>query len=407
MAPGARRQAVGPPSRAVFEKRGDVMRCYTMLAAAGLGVMLAAAADAFGPALPSPAERAIQKAQAAVDADPSRPRGHAELAFALARRARETAAPDYYERAHAAVDRALALSPDDVEARKARAWVLLGQHRFGEARDLALELNKRVPDDVVVYGLLADAHAELGDYAAAEAACNWMLRLRPGNVPALTRAAYLRELFGDVEGALELMAMALDSTPFAESEDRAWILTQIGHLETGRGRATEAERALAQALEAFPDYHYALGRLARLRRQQGRHAEEAALLERRQALAEHPENRYELAEALQRAGRRARAAAEFARFEREARAEMAGPDNANRELIFYYADHARRPAEALRLAEAELAQRRDVFTRDAYAWALRAAGRRAEARAQIEGVLAVGTRDPRVLEHARALGVRF
>ena len=40
-----------------------------------------------------------------------------------------------------------------------------------------------------------------------------MLDLRPGNVPAVTRAAYLREMFGDVEGALELMAQALDATP--------------------------------------------------------------------------------------------------------------------------------------------------------------------------------------------------
>ena len=41
--------------------------------------------------------------------------------------------------------------------------------------------------------------------------------------------------------------------------------------------------------------------------------------------------------------------AAFARFEKEALRESAGPDNANRELVFYYVDHARRPAEALRL----------------------------------------------------------
>ena len=31
-----------------------------------------------------------------------------------------------------------------------------------------------------------------------------MLDMRPGNVPGLTRAAYLRELFGDHERAVEL-----------------------------------------------------------------------------------------------------------------------------------------------------------------------------------------------------------
>ena len=58
----------------------------------------------------------------------------------------------------------LELDARDFEALKARAWVLLGQHRFAEARELAEVLNKRVPDDVMVYGLLTDANVELGDY---------------------------------------------------------------------------------------------------------------------------------------------------------------------------------------------------------------------------------------------------
>jgi hypothetical protein len=57
-----------------------------------------------------------------------------------------------------------------------------------------------------------------------------MLDIRPGNVPGLTRAAYLRELFGDVDGSIELMEMAYRQTPPNELEDRAWILTQLAHL---------------------------------------------------------------------------------------------------------------------------------------------------------------------------------
>jgi hypothetical protein len=78
-------------------------------------------------------------------------------------------------------------------------------------------------------------------------------------------------------------------------------------------------------------------------------------------------------------------------------------DNANRELIFYYTDHARRPREALRIAEIEIGRRQDVYTRDAYAWALRANGHHAEARKQMEAALSVGTRDPRLLEHAKVI----
>lgn len=334
------------------------------------------------------------------------PAAWTERAMALARRARETSDAAFYVQGLEAVERALALAPQDFEALKAKAWLLLGQHRFDEALAIAQRLNAKAPDDVIVYGLLTDAYVELGRYAEAERACQWMLDLRPGNLPALTRASYLRELFGDAEGALELMALALDQTPAGEAEERAWVLTQIGHLRLALGRPAEAEATLTQALEAFPGYHYALGQLARVRGEQGRHAEAARLREQHYAAAPHPENLYELGAALRRAGRRKEAGQAFARFERAARAEMASPDNANRELIYYYTDHARRPAEALRVAEVEIARRSDLFTLEAYAWALRANGRHREARRHMEAALAVGSRDARLLHHARALGLR-
>jgi hypothetical protein len=103
------------------------------------------------------------------------------------------------------------------------------------------------------------------------------------------------------------------------------------------------------------------------------------------------------------AGHTKDAAAAFAQFEAKARAEMTLADNANRELIYYYADHAKRPAEALRIAEQEMARRHDVYTRAAYAWALHVNGRDAEARKQIDEALAVGVKDPLIVEHAKAI----
>jgi tetratricopeptide (TPR) repeat protein len=116
---------------------------------------------------------------------------------------------------------------------------------------LAKALNKRVPDDVMVYGLLTDANVELGNYKDAEIAAQWMLNLRPGNLPALTRAARLRELFGDAEGAYELMEMAYQSTPPTETGERACILTQMGHLRLASGSTDAAEKLFQQALTSF------------------------------------------------------------------------------------------------------------------------------------------------------------
>ena len=47
-----------------------------------------------------------------------------------------------------------------------------------------------------------------------------MLDLQPGNVPGLTRGAHQRELFGDIEGAIEFMIAAYQRTPPSEAEER-------------------------------------------------------------------------------------------------------------------------------------------------------------------------------------------
>jgi tetratricopeptide (TPR) repeat protein len=230
-----------------------------------------------------------------------------------------------------------------------------------------------------------------------------MLDLRPGNVPALTRAAHLRELFGDIEGAIELMTAAFTRTAVSEVENRAWLLTQLSHLALLSSTPGEAERLAQEALALLPDYHYALAQLARVSTRQGRLADAAALLERRLAVAPHPENRFELARALVHAGASADAEPLFARFERDALAEADGWDNANRELVAYYLDHAHRPADALRIAASEATRRQDVYTLTAWASALHATGRERHARELLARVIAVGTKDPDILARAATI----
>ncbi|HEX2710810.1 MAG TPA: tetratricopeptide repeat protein, partial [Candidatus Acidoferrales bacterium] len=225
-------------------------------------------------------------------------------------------------------------------------------------------------------------------------------------IPGLTRAAYLRELFGDIDGALDLMEMAYQSTPPNESEDRAWIITQMAHLKLATGKTIQAENLLQQALAMFPGYHYALGNLAKVRIQQERYADAVELLKQRYEAAPHAENLYELAEALQLAGRTQEAEKAFAEFEKKSIIESYRADNSNRELIFYYADHANKPAKALEVAEREFARRHDVYTLDAYGWALHLNGRSEEARKQIETALAVGVRDAKLFRHAGEIALK-
>jgi len=348
----------------------------------------------------SPAEQSMAAANRMIEKNPKNFEAYNALALALSRRARETSDVNFYVQAEDTLKTSFEISPNNFDGERIRVWLLLGKHEFAAAREEGTKLNKRMPDDVMVYGFLTDANAELGNYKEAEDACQMMLNIRPGNLPGLSRAAYLRELFGDVDGALDLMNMALQSTPPTQVEDAAWITTQIAHLQLTHGKTEAAEKSLERALALFPGYHYALGNLAKVRIQQKRYDEAVALLEQRYQAASHAENLFDLAGALQLAGRSEDAKKAFAEFERKSLLETGRADNSNHELIFYYADYAREPVKALEVAKREFTRRHDVYTLDSYAWALHVNGMDQEARKQVEAALAVGIQDAKLMRHA-------
>jgi tetratricopeptide (TPR) repeat protein len=348
----------------------------------------------------SPAEERIVEARKTIEQEPTHYAGYNLLAVALVRRAQQTADPTYYLQAQEALRRSIELAPNNFETEKIRVTILLGEYEFPEALSAAKALNKRVPDDVMVYGLLARANMELGNYKDAENAAQWMLNLRPGNLPALTHAAHLRELFGDADGSYELLEIALETTSSMEVEENARILTEMGHLRLAAGNPDAAEKLLQRALACLPGYGGALGNLAQVRIAQKRYEEAVVLLRQRYQVAPALAHLYDLAEGLELAGHSVEAHKAFQEFETKALALSDMKDNANRDLVFYYADHAQQPAKALQIAHREFAWRHDVYTLDAYAWALHASGQDRDARQQIEAALAVGVRDANLFRHA-------
>jgi tetratricopeptide (TPR) repeat protein len=355
----------------------------------------------------SSAEQSVAEARQAINTKPAEFARYNVLAKALIRRAQETSDVSFYAQAENAVKHSLEIAPNNVDTEKIQVVILLGEHEYAAALEAAQALNKRVPDDVAVYGMLTDANAELGNYKEAEVAAQWMLNLRPGNLPALIRAAHLRELFGDTEGAYELMDLAYQSTPPTETAERAGILTQMGHLRSASGSTDVAEKLLQRALTLFPGDPSALQDLAQIRIKQKRYAEGVLLLQQRYQGVPRAENLYDLAEALKLAGRDVEAKRAFAEFEGESLLESDIRHNSSRELVFYYADHARQPAKAMAVAQQEFARRHDVYTLDAYAWALHVNGQDAEARKRIETALAVGIRDSTIFAHAGEIALKL
>jgi tetratricopeptide (TPR) repeat protein len=376
-------------------KKQMLVVCVMMLASFSSAQSIASVGSALSPT--------AQSAKAAQDATTEKTAeymSYNRLATTLVRLAQETFDASLYAQAEDAVEKSLAIAPNNFDTQKIRVSILLGEHEFPAALETAQALNKRSLDDVTVYGFLTDANVELGNYDDAADAAQWMLNLLPGNLPALTRAAHLRELFGDNEGAYELMELAFQSMSPAEITERASILTQMGHLRLASGNTDAAEGLFHQALTLCPNYPLALGDLADLRLTQKRYAEAVVLLQQRDQTTPQPGHLFDLAEALRLSGRDTEAKKAFAEFETKALLESAKRYNSNRELVFYYADHAKQPAKALKIAQQEYAWRHDVYTLDAYAWALHVNRQDAEARKQIEMALAVGIRDATIFRHA-------
>jgi len=388
--------------------RGLATRALTALTALGCGaIAFATLAQQEGPAsgaakpeetsAPTQAERAIERARTTVERSPDAPGSHVALGVAMSRRARETADPEWYDRSDEALDRALELAPEHFVALRQKVWNQLGRHEFADALEAAEELNERAKDDVATYGLLVDANVELGRYAEAEEAAQWMLNLRQGTPAAMTRVSYLREQFGDLTGASAAMTMAFHSTRPSDTEDRAWILTHLAHLESERGRAGRASVYAENALELFPGYHYALAELARARADAGEDEAARDLLARRYEVAPHPENLYALAVATERCGDPDAAEAMYEEFEEAALGESENVDNANLSLAEYWLDHVgseAATARALALMEARAEVRRDIPTLEMLAWSQHRAGDHGAAWETIGEALEVGTTSP-------------
>ncbi len=309
----------------------------------------------------------------------------------------------FFEEARGASLEALRLAPGNLQAQRLRIQALLGLEEYREALSHARELNRKVPDDIEGYGLVADAGMAMGDYGQAEEAVQWMLDLRPQHFAALMRGARLRQLFGDLDGAVQFLNDAWPSIDPQRSDARAQTLTHLAELLHQKGSSGEAEKLLRRALELFPDFHPALCSLATLSLAQDRDDEAIELLRKRSRNDPSASARYDLCTALAATEQEEEAVRCFQEFEQAAAAEIEQAANANVELVFYYTDHRRAPEKALLIARREIQRRQDVRTRHALAWALHANGRDAEAWKEMESLLALGLRDPLILRQAEII----
>jgi tetratricopeptide (TPR) repeat protein len=343
-------------------------------------------------------EKTIQDMERRLRERPADAEAAEALADALMRRARVTGNAGLAVRAEEVLQRVLREDPLSYGARRMMGAVLLSEHRFRDAIAQADLARNQRPDDDWNYGVLGDAHLELGEYDDAFAAFQRMMDLRP-TAGAYARMAYALELRGQLEAALRAMRMSTDATSPSDAESLAWHHAQLGELYRQMGWTTEAAFEYEWALHAFPDHPFAERGLAELLEQTGDLRGAMAKLDALMARTPSPDVAAKIGDLHTALGEHVEAERSYALAEAGWRFDAPHPAQLSR----FLADHDRKLPEAVRLAENAAVDRHDIFTEDALAWAYFKSGRLRDAREAIAKALRTGTRDRSILRHASAI----
>ena len=357
-----------------------------------------------GPA--TPADQLIGIAHALIKRAPDVYNNYNLLAVAYMQKARETGDFNFNARAEAALTQSFKLSPDNFDALKLHSKLLVTYHRFSEALPVARRVIEQKPNDYEAHGVLADALVELGSYDEAKKAVQAMLDVRPYTA-SYARASYLRSLYGETEGAIEAMRLAVQSANAGDPEELAWCRVHLGDELMNAGKRTDAEREYDHALFIFPNHYLALAAKGRARLAAGDTERAIEFYKRAQERVPSPETAIALGDIYTKLGRAEDARKQFELVEFVEKMGASG-GTYSRLLALFWADHDMKLDEALAAARRERESRADIYTSDVLAWCLYKKGLHAEAKTAIDEALRLGTRDATINYHAgmiyRALG---
>ena len=183
----------------------------------------------------------------------------------------------YYAAIEKILNGVLSLDSNNFEAKVYKASLRMSQHQFADAKKIAEEARALNPNNAFVYGILVDANVELGNYAEAVQVSDKMQALKP-SLEAYSRASYLREIYGDYNGAIEAMKLAVKAG-LPGSEPQCWSRNILGDLFYNVGNYKEAQAAYEENLILRPSYAPSMAGLAKIETQKKNYSKALALLD--------------------------------------------------------------------------------------------------------------------------------
>jgi tetratricopeptide (TPR) repeat protein len=322
---------------------------------------------------------------------------YAALGEAYLQRARESGDPGFYSRAGRSFGAALRRDPRNVDAVLGAGTLAGLRHDFAEQLRRGQEAQRLVPGLVSPLPEIADAQVELGRYGAAERTLQQLLDVKP-NLTSYSRVSYLRELTGDLPGAVEAMRLAI-SAGGGDPENVAYVQVLLGDLELQRGRAEAARLAYTSALRSLPGYPAGMVGLARADAAGGDLGRAAARLRHAAERLPLTATLTLLAEVEQELGRTAAAEAALDAARAQQQLYAAADTEPDAEAVLFEADRGD-PRRAVVLGRQVWERAPSIRSADALGWAHVRAGDRRAGVAWTRRALATGSREPLYSLHA-------
>jgi tetratricopeptide (TPR) repeat protein len=333
---------------------------------------------------------------------------YALLGAAYLQKARETADPAYYTKAEAVLQKAVSLPPADFNAISSLGVLALARHQFREGLEYGRQAHLLNSYNARALGVVVDGQVELGDYDAAVQSAQSMVDLRP-DMGSYARVSYVRELYGDWQGALAMMRQAVEAGS-GVAENLAWTRTQAGLLLFNHGDLDGAERELEAAQYSVPGYIPAQAAQARVLVARGDLTAAIARYENISRVMPLTEYVIALGDCYTLAGRGVDAQRAYSLVGVIAQLQRANGVDTDLEMSLFEADHAASEkdfSQTVERARHVFQLRPTVYAADVLAWSLYQAGQFNEAQSYSQLALRLNTQDALLWFHAGMIEKRL
>jgi tetratricopeptide (TPR) repeat protein len=299
---------------------------------------------------------------------------------------------------------AINVAPNSSTAHAGNARILATLHDFNGALSEASTAVDQNSQALGAVGVIFDSSVELGHLDDAQLALTALQSAASDSPSVGLRQARLDFLRGDSTSALSLAdAAASDSSQAGDlPSSTAFYEFTAAEYQLLAGNLDAAQTHYEAALSLLPGYPLAIYGEARVAYGHGDLSGAITLMQTATAALPRPDMLAFLGDLYALSGDQAKATDQYATvdFIASMTASSGATHVYDREYGLFLSDHDRNVAQALMLAQDELAVRKDIYGYDAYAWALHANGRDAEALTAARQALSLGTPDAKILLHA-------